>query len=122
MRKGAITEKRRQREFLDLEPAGSGLPPAARIGVRVLFSPPLSAGLPVTGIGRIERYREYVIDAQAMSVSGGQEHRARVGVRKDHASWRGPFVDYGSVFATEDQVAATESEIPPVPHPAFLRL
>lgn len=56
----------------------------------------------MTGVGRREPYRGRLVDAQAMSASGGAEHRARVMVTDARGSWRGPFVDYVTVFATED--------------------
>ena len=57
----------------------------------------------MTGTGRTEQYRGYRIDAQAMSAKGGGEHRARVGIRTPDGDWRGPFVDYATVFPTEDE-------------------
>ena len=57
----------------------------------------------MTGPGRNESYRDRLISAQAMSAVGGADHRARVGVTDERGWWRGPFVDYQTVFATEDE-------------------
>ena len=60
----------------------------------------------MTGPGRTEAYRGYLISVQAMSAVGGAEHQAHVSVAGPQRQWRGPFIDYNTTFPTEDEVRA----------------
>lgn len=63
----------------------------------------------MTGVGRDEVYRNRQISAQAMTLKGGVHHKVRVNVTDENGFWFGPFIDYESVYVTED--AAREAGI-----------
>ncbi len=57
----------------------------------------------MTGVGREEVYRNRWINAQAMTLKGEVHHKVRVNVTDENGHWLGPFIDYESVYPTEDE-------------------
>jgi len=57
----------------------------------------------MTGRGREEVYRNRRISAQAMTSKGGVHHKCRINVTDERGFWQGPYSDYESVYASEDE-------------------